>query len=128
MDITRDRRGRKPKYDDIHHLRRSYRQTIYYYLKGNTNSLLARTLLGCDRKSFFKRMGKKLRGFEKKWKAGKYEIDHIIPISEFDLHKKNELLTCFSVENVQPLTKSDNCRKKDGKWIHYILPVDCLTI
>jgi len=127
MDITRDKRGRKPKYDDMVHIRRNYRQTIYYFLRGKTSSKLAQSLLGCDKKTFFKKMSRKLRGFERKWREGKIQIDHIIPVSYFDLHEKNEILTCFNVENLQPLTKSQNCRKGKNIWIEYILPINCVS-
>jgi len=42
---------------------------------------------------------------------GKWEIDHIKPLTSFDLNNYNEILKCFSYENLQPLWKSDNCKK-----------------
>jgi hypothetical protein len=45
---------------------------------------------------------------------GEWEIDHIIPISSFNLKDSNNLVKCFNYKNTQPLWKSDN-RKKSNK-------------
>lgn len=45
---------------------------------------------------------------------GEWELDHIIPISSFNLHNNDELFKCFNYKNVQPLWKTEN-RKKSNK-------------
>jgi hypothetical protein len=44
---------------------------------------------------------------------GEWEIDHIKPISLFDLNNENELLECFNYKNLQPLWRADNRRKSN---------------
>ena len=39
------------------------------------------------------------------------QIDHIKPISSFDVSKEDELLEAFNWRNTQPLLKEDNLRK-----------------
>ena len=39
---------------------------------------------------------------------GEWEIDHIKPISLFNLHNDNELFECCNFNNLQPLWKIDN--------------------
>jgi len=44
---------------------------------------------------------------------GEWELDHIIPISSFNLHNNDELFKCFNYKNVQPLWKTENRKKSD---------------
>jgi len=45
---------------------------------------------------------------------GEWELDHIMPVSSFNLHNNDELFKCFNYKNVQPLWKTEN-RKKYNK-------------
>ena len=47
---------------------------------------------------------------------GEWEIDHIKPISKFDLSILEEMKKCFHFKNLQPLWKPDN-RSKGNKYI-----------
>ncbi len=42
---------------------------------------------------------------------GTWEVDHIIPISKFDLTNKENIFLCFNYKNLQPLWKEENRRK-----------------
>ncbi len=44
---------------------------------------------------------------------GFWEVDHIIPISSFDLRNEDELFECFNYKNLQPLWLKDNRSKGD---------------
>jgi len=44
---------------------------------------------------------------------GEWEIDHIIPISSFDLTKKENQILCFNYKNLQPLWAEDNLKKSN---------------
>jgi hypothetical protein len=52
---------------------------------------------------------------------GEWEIDHIKPISLFNLNNENELLECFNYKNLQPLWRAEN-RRKSNKIIIYGIP------
>lgn len=43
----------------------------------------------------------------------KYHIDHIIPVSSFDLTKKEEVKKAFDISNLQWLTAEENIRKSN---------------
>lgn len=45
--------------------------------------------------------------------TGKIEIDHVIPVSSFNLLDPEEQKRCFHYTNLQPLWKHDNRRKSD---------------
>jgi hypothetical protein len=42
-----------------------------------------------------------------------WEIDHIKPISLFNLNNEDELLECFNYKNLQPLWKLENLLKSN---------------
>lgn len=42
-----------------------------------------------------------------------WEIDHIIPCSAFDMNSLEEQQICFNWNNLQPLTRVANNKKKD---------------
>ena len=50
---------------------------------------------------------------------GEWEIDHIIPVSFFNLYNPEEITKCWSLNNLQPLWKHDN-RVKSNKIIYNI--------
>jgi hypothetical protein len=43
-----------------------------------------------------------------------WEIDHIIPVSNFDLTKEEEIFCCFNYKNTQPLFKTTEISKQYG--------------
>ena len=50
-----------------------------------------------------------------------WELDHIMPVSSFDLTNEEELKKCFHWSNLQPLSWQDNMEKRDSipkdfKW------------
>ena len=50
------------------------------------------------------------------WKdvmLGKIQIDHILPVSSFDLAKPEEQKICFHFTNLQPLWDWENLMKRD---------------
>jgi len=42
---------------------------------------------------------------------GEWHIDHIIPVSSFDLTDTNQQFICFNYKNIQPLWASENMSK-----------------
>lgn len=42
-----------------------------------------------------------------------WHIDHIIPVSSFDISEPNQLKKCFHFSNLQPLWAIDNLRKSN---------------
>ena len=85
----------------------------YIYLKNNNIKLKSnyQKLLGCttdEYKEYLSALFKENMNFNN---YGEWEIDHIKPISLFNLNNKIELEKCFNYKNTQPLWKTDNRRK-----------------
>jgi hypothetical protein len=43
--------------------------------------------------------------------AGKIHIDHIVPVSAFDIDSEDEVRACYALSNLRPLWAKDNVRK-----------------
>lgn len=108
-----DRYNKRIKTDILFKIRRNLKLRLYKILKTNKWKKHAATkeLLGCDW-NYFKNF------FEKKFvngmtwnNYGQWHIDHIIPISKFNLLDKNEQLKSCNYKNLQPLWSIDNIRK-----------------
>ena len=44
---------------------------------------------------------------------GNWEVDHILPISSFNLYDIEEAKKCFNYKNLQPLWKEENLKKSN---------------
>jgi hypothetical protein len=68
-------------------------------------------LLGCNEDELYIYLENKLSNNLKMEDYPKWEIDHIKPISLFDLTNINEQLICFNYTNLQPLLLTLNRQK-----------------
>ena len=73
-------------------------------------------LIGCNEEELKLHLEKQLKDDMNFDNYGEWEIDHIKPISLFDLNNENELLECFNYKNLQPLWQIDN-QIKHNKYI-----------
>lgn len=105
-----------------------YKNDINYKLKSNfrcrINSILHKSktyknnnslyYLGCS-------LDKYKQHLEQQFKEGMswenhgilWEVDHIFPLSKFDLTKEENIYKAFNYKNTQPLFKTENRMKKD---------------
>jgi len=81
-------------------------------IKRERNTSLTEKVLGCPF-SFFKKYIEKQ--FTKGMTWGNYathwHIDHIVPLSAFDLIKPDQLLVACNWNNLRPLLKKENLKK-----------------
>jgi len=86
--------------------------------QGATRAYSYNVLIGCSFPTLQKYIGKKFRP-GMKWKDHTmygFHIDHIRPVSSFDLNKKSQQLKAFNYLNTQPLPAAENY-KKAGKYL-----------
>lgn len=93
-------------------IRRSSRARVRRFVKRKNMS--TQSLVGCTWSEFRMWIQSKFRPGMTWVNYGKWEIDHIIPCSSFDLSNEDQLRKCFHYSNTQPLWKSDNARKGDS--------------
>ena len=81
-----------------------------YLNQGKFNTSLE--LLGCDAKTWINHLESQFEP-DMTWDnwGEKWQIDHIIPISLFDLSKKNHQQEAFYYKNTQPLYTIENQKK-----------------
>lgn len=111
----------KDAQDPLKRLAKCLRQRLLYGLQGKTKNLKSLEYLGCSieelkehlEKQFTEGMSWENRGI-KGW-----EIDHIVPVSQFDLSNEDDIHKCCHYTNLQPLWKIDNL-KKSNKTIEKI--------
>lgn len=104
-----------------------YKTDIQYKLKSDYLHLVERVIrnqratpkeeeiLGCNYQTFKSHIESK---FDKEMNWNNYgvegwQIDHIIPISSFDLTDMEQVKMCFNYKNSQPLWAKDNKKKSD---------------
>jgi hypothetical protein len=108
-------RKKRKKFDKAFHLLLSCRNHIYHYLKNNKKYSTIQ-YLGCS--------SEELKNYlESKFLPGMtwdnyglhgWHIDHIKPLSKFDLLNEVECKEAFNHTNLQPLWAKDNIAKGNG--------------
>ena len=84
------------------------RSRINTALKGKSKSFKTMEILGIDIESYKRWIEYQMTP---EMNLNNIHIDHVKPISSFDISNDNELLEAFNWRNTQPLLKQDNLRK-----------------
>lgn len=106
----------KLKTDEQLRLKRNYLCVMARVIDRQKTSALAEEILGCDYPTFKAHIESK---FENGMSWDNYGlkgwcIDHIIPISSFDMTDFEQVKMCFNYKNTQPLWAKDNNKKADS--------------
>lgn len=116
--IARDYARNRSHVDIDFKLKRTLRRRLNNAINRNQKKGSAVRDLGCSIEFFKNYFKQKFRGNMNWTNHGTvWEIDHIIPLCNFDLNNKNELKAAVHYTNLQPLFISEN-RIKGGKlWV-----------
>mgnify|MGYP001008338620 CR=1 FL=1 len=108
--------NKKYKLDKNYRIGKLLRTRLWSALKNNQKSGHTLDLLGCsidELKAHLEMQFEPGMTWDNLGKGeGKWQIDHIIPCSYFDLTKEENQRICFNYRNLQPLWASENNTKK----------------
>ena len=99
--------------EPVEKFKRYIRTRIYNCLRNKNKSLHSIEYLGCSSDEYFKWIFNynnvcSLENHGKEW-----HIDHVIPISKFDLDNKEEQILAFNWRNTMPLSCKENLSKNN---------------
>lgn len=102
-------------------LNNNIRRRLTISLKSNKTIKNNKTMhyVGCSKKELVEYLESKFKEGMSWLNYGKngWEIDHILPISSFDLKKEENIYKVMNFKNLQPLWRSEN-RKKSNKLVY----------
>jgi hypothetical protein len=100
--------------DPINHMLSLQRRRINYIVKqeGLTKNNSTIKYLGCTAQFLFEYIQKQLTD---EMKINGYDIDHIKPISKFNLSIEEEFMKCCHYSNLRPMLSYEN-KHKSNKW------------
>jgi len=113
-DKQKERYYNDPQFRFVLNLKNSVRKAIKKHNKSKGSKTVE--ILGCDYE-FFKIYFEGLFYGSMTWEhflSGDIHIDHIIPVSSFDLTMKEQQLQCFHYSNLQPLWAKENLSKSNS--------------
>ena len=110
-------RREKLKNDPVFRAQMNLRLRLYEFIKKGKYRKYGRfkTMLGCDWDYFKKHIESQFEQGMSWSNYGKWEIDHVIPISVWDLSKEEDQMLASHYTNLQPLWAEEN-RKKSNKF------------
>ena len=96
-------------------VRDSLNHRISDALKVNKNNKINKTVIYIGCKIYFLKLWiENLFQKDMSWENyGKWQFDHVLPCSSFDLSNDEQIKECFNWKNLQPLWKEDNLKKSD---------------
>jgi len=112
-----ERRKKDVDFVVMNNLRRRFR--IWLKRKGEKKSTSIKSLIGCSKKKLVQHLEKQFQPGMTWENYGKWHIDHIKPLSKFNIKNKKEVAMAMHYTNLQPLWATEN-QKKFNK----ILPTD----
>lgn len=101
------------KNDESFRIAGNIRNAIKNALRRNANS----KYLPCSLEQFKKHLESKFKRGMSWENYGLWQIDHIIPLGQFNLKSPKELAKACSLKNVQPLWKEENLKKRSTEYI-----------
>jgi len=100
--------------------KRYIRSRIYNCLRYKTKTKHSVDYLGCSSDEYFKWMFNYNNNYKLENHGKEWHIDHVIPISKFDLSNESEQLLAFNWRNTMPLSSKENLVKNNKIVIEQI--------
>jgi hypothetical protein len=103
--------------DSIYRLKQNQKSYLHQQLKAYNLTKVDSTnkYIGCSIDHLYKWLSFLLKMYpEMSWDNRDWHIDHVIPISLFDLTKEDQVKIAFNWTNMQPLPKRENLQKSNN--------------
>lgn len=120
LPIRKEKIKIKRKVDKGFQLTELLRTRMHKALKTNCNSGTVKKYMNCDTETLKAWLEFQFDDTMNWNNLGAYwEVDHILPIAQFELDKEDDRTICFNWTNLQPLAKNENKWKSDKILPHY---------
>ena len=96
--------------DPVEKFKRNVRGRIWYALSGR-KEMRTISYLGCNSKEYINWISKYDERYSLDNRGKEWHIDHVIPLSRFNLEDKEEQLIAFNWRNTMPLSAHENLSK-----------------
>jgi hypothetical protein len=106
-------------------LKRRHNTSFRRWLKGQGSGSIIKEFVSAER-YFLKQWLESMFTEGMTWKnyGDVWVVDHIVPVSLFDLSKREELKICWHYKNLMPLLKEDNLKKESNTFFAFELLVN----
>lgn len=99
--------------EPVEKFKRYIRTRIYNCLRYKTREKHSIEYLGCSSNDYFKWIFNYNSEYNLENHGQIWHIDHVIPLSKFDLNNQEEQIIAFNWRNTMPLSSSDNLSKNN---------------
>jgi len=99
--------------DPVFKIKKLLRSRMSKAMDGNLRTETSMELIGCTPEFLRGYIAARFRKGMRWGIKGSFEVDHILPISAFDLTDEWQRKKAFHYSNLQPLTREENRRKSD---------------
>jgi hypothetical protein len=96
--------------DPVDKFKRSVRSRIYLSLKKDKNTI---EYLGCNSKNYLEWILSNNNGYTLENRGKEWHIDHVIPLSKFNLEDESDQSLAFNWRNTMPLSAKENLSKNN---------------
>lgn len=101
------------RYKLAHNLRKRISEVLKRKGRKNNNSGSGSKLFGCTSKQLRDHIERQFKPGMTWENYGEWHVDHIIPVSSFDLNNMEQRNKCYNYTNLQPLWAIDNMKKSN---------------
>jgi len=109
--VIREKEKERYHNDTQFRLSKIYRNRLNSYLKGDDKAKTYLAICLDDLKTFIECQFSEGMSWDNRCSV--WELDHVIPISKFDLQVAEHKMVCFHWCNLKPIAKTDNKRKSN---------------
>jgi len=105
------RKAKNWRDNDLEELKRKIRSNILRYIKNKNKRTME--YLGCSREEYMKWLMSNNNDYTYENHGKEWHIDHVIPLSKFNINDEEEQLIAFNWRNTMPLSCKENLKKNN---------------